>query len=77
MVTGFVGNRSFALDVAMLPKTSPATGLSFLSIDRKCVVVSSARMTDVISTAAKGDSLQLVVDIKDEGRLNPDGRMQR
>ena len=76
MVTRFISHRPFSLDVAVLPKACPSSGLSFLSIDGKCVVVSSTWMADVIGATAERDPFQFVVHIENQRGLNTNGRMQ-
>jgi hypothetical protein len=75
VVTGFIGNHSLALDMAMLPESGPTTGLGFLSIHRKGLIIAPARMTDVIGATPKRYPFQRVIHIKDQGRLHSNGGM--
>ena len=62
--------------VAESEETGRAAGFRFVGVDRKCFVVSPARVRDVISASSDRTPRPQIENIEHEWRMDPDGRMQ-
>src|SRR5438046_3195717 len=67
----------WARRMAVRPEARDPSCLGFVGIDRKRVVVATARMDDVVRAAAERALRPRVDEIEGERRLNADRRVQR